>query len=117
MALTWDFKNKVGEAIIKQKDEEFILNLYNGNAYLIFVYEYTDSKTGDDMYNLWTFWADKVHAKNCLGITKKYDNIYDEKIVKFRFDKTKCKNVEEIIGLIVKAFDNIDIEVYSSESN
>lgn len=118
MALEWNFKKKVGEAIIKQKDTTYTVNLYNGNAYLIFIYEYVDEKTGNNMYSLWTFWGDKVHAKNCLGITKGHDNIYEDefdKIIKFRFNKTKCRNVNEIIGLIVKAFDNIDIEVYTEE--
>lgn len=118
MALTWDFKEKVGEAVIRQGDSKFTVNLYNGNAYLIFIYEYKDSETNKDMYTLWTFWGDKSHAKNCLGLSKGKTNIYVDDyndITTIRLDKKKCRNVYEIVGLVSKAFDNITIEIYTSE--
>ena len=75
------------------------------------------------MYRLYSFWADKVHAKKLLGITKnrygKKENIYDgyDKFTKFRFNKTHCRDLGEIVGLIVKAFDNIEIEIYQEGEN
>ena len=119
MALTWDFRNKCGEATLVQGDREFTLNLYQGNAYLIFLSEWKED--GQDMYSLNSFWADRDHAKILLGLKKNYDgekvNIYDEdwsRVTKFRFNKEKMREKEfyEIIGMIAKAFDNIDIEIY-----
>lgn len=117
MALTWDFKERCGEAVLKQGDREFILNLYQGNAYLIFLSEWEED--GNHMYSLYSFCSDKTHAKILLGLQKNLDgkkvNIFDEdgnRITKFRFNKAHCRNTEELIGLIAKAFDNIDIEVY-----
>ena len=44
MALQWNFKDKCGEAVLVQNNEdktrEFTLNLYVGNAYLIMLSEY-----------------------------------------------------------------------------
>lgn len=119
MALTWDFKKKCGEAILRQGDRDFTLNLYQGNAYLIFLSEWEED--GKQMYSLNSFWADRDHAKILLGLKKNYDgnfdNIYDEdwsRIIKFRFNKENMRDKEfnEIIGMIAKAFDNIDIEIY-----
>lgn len=115
--LTWDFKKKCGEVTLMQGDREFTLNLYQGNAYLIFLSEYEED--GKSMYSLYSFFADKTHAKRLLGLQKNLDgvkeNVFDghDKFTKFRFNKTNCRDLEEIIGLIVKAFDNIDIEIYT----
>jgi len=69
--LTWDFKKPIGRVDVTQKGNKATYNLYQGNAFMIMLWE--DSK----QYQLITFWADEKHAKNCLGLTKGYDNIYD----------------------------------------
>ncbi len=114
MALNWEWKNKCGEAIVEQNGEEYVLSLYQGNAYLIFINEYKED--GKNMYSLWSFWADKEHAKICLGLSKKSDtsNIYTEyesRIREFRFFKSKTKHLSEMIGLLVKAFDDVVISI------
>lgn len=116
MSLNWSWNEKCGEAVFEQHDKEFTVNLYQGNAYLIFLYEYKDKETGHDMYNLWTFWADKTHAKRCLGLEKGYENLYSDardKLKKIRINKAKCSKASEIVGLLVKAFDDLVIEIYS----
>lgn len=117
MALNWNWNEKCGEAVFEQNfngTKEFTVSLYQGNAFLIFIYEYKEDD--NDMYSLWTFWADKVHAKRCLGLEKGYENLYNDgrdKLKKIRLNKAKCSNVSEIVRMLVKAFDDLTIEIYS----
>lgn len=115
MALTWDWNKKVGEAVVSQNGKEYTLNLYQGNALLIFLSEYEED--GKDMYSLWSFWADKEHARSCLGLSKKTDTsnmytAYESQVVKFRLDKG-MKDFAYIISLIARAFENVAIEIYT----
>lgn len=123
MALHWDWNEKCGEATLVQvvqdgKEHEFKLGLYTGNAFLIMLSQWQED--GKDMWNMFSFWADKAHMKNCLGLNKKegytenmYDvNVYRGRITKFRLNKTKCRYIKDIVAALVQAFDNIDIEIY-----
>lgn len=114
MALNWSWSEKCGEAVFEQRGKEFTVNLYQGNAYLIFIYEYEED--GNNMYNLFTFWADKVHAKRCLGLEKGYENLYSDerdKLKKIRINKSKFSKTSEMVGLLAKAFDDLVIEIYT----
>ena len=113
MSLNWSFKEKVGEAVIRQGDKNFKLNLYQGNAFLIFLSEWEED--GKEKYQLYLFFADKVHAKNCLGLVKGYDSIFDDgnKIVKIRLNKKKYSYTKDLVDMLIKAFDEIQIEIYS----
>ena len=125
MSLNWSWKEKCGEATIldTMRDEEpkpFNVSLYTGNAYLIMLYEWEED--GKELWNMFSFWADKDHMNHCLGLNKKKDpesyNIYDtpyRKLTKIRLDKDKCGHIKDIIPALVKAFDNITIEVYTSK--
>lgn len=126
MALTWNWDNKVGEAIFARKmhsgeTKEFTTNLYEGNAYLVFIYEWKEDDT--EKYNLQGFFLDKAHMKRCLGIDKRSKDTYGHNtyatdgnpLVKIRFNKAKSSNYKEIIPAFIEAFDNIDIEVYTEE--
>ena len=123
MALFWDWNKKIGEMEVAQTHENdsrrLTFNLYNGNACLIMIYEWTELD-GKEKYNLHGFFVDIQHMKNCLGLNKKggyEENIYFtpyERAVKFRFSK-KCRDLKKIVPLIVEAFDNIDIEIYTEE--
>lgn len=124
MALVWDWSEKCGEAIWVErrgdKDVEFTLSLYEGNAFLIILNEYTDKETGKEMYNLFSFFLDEQHMKNCLGLGKGADksNMFCEdgqRMKAFRINKSRCRNINKIVPLLVKAFDNIDISIYSEE--
>lgn len=117
MALNWSWSEKCGEAVFEQtfdETREFTTSLYQGNAYMIFIYEYKEDDK--DMYSLWTFWADKTHAKRCLGLEKGYENLYNDgrdKLKKIRLNKAKCDNLAGLVGMLVKAFDDLTIEIYS----
>lgn len=113
MALHWKWDKKIGEATLVQGDREFFLSLYDGNAFLIMLYEYTAD--GKDVYDLFGFFVDKQHAKNCLGLTKGYENLYNGengKITKLRLSK-EYRYLKDLTAMLVKAFDDITIEIYS----
>ena len=118
MALQWNWNESVGTAVIESKHEnevkEIPITLYEGNAYLIMLHEY--NKDGTDVYDMVSFFCDKTHMNNCLGITKGLHNILDEdycRLKKIRLNKKKSHYYKTIISALVKAFDNIEIEIYS----
>ena len=116
MALNWNWSDKVGTVTFESNGKEFTENLYEGNAYLIEIYEYEEN--GKDMYQLQGFFADKEHAERCLGIKKGYEtygnNMYEQD--KFRWKTVrlskKYRHLKELTGMLIKAFNNITIEVY-----
>ena len=125
MALTWEWKEKCGEITLEQKNEsgdwrQFPLSLYKGNAFLIMLAE----NDADNTYQVFGFFADKEHAKACLGLTRsksKHDtggNLYDTPYMRFtkiRLNKAKYPYAKELVSLLAQAFDNITIEIYSEE--
>lgn len=128
MSINWLWENKCGEATIKQLrkngDEsawdEFTVSLYEGNAFLIMLYEYKDDE-GQEMYNMFSFFVDKTHAKKCLGLQKNEDgeivNMFDDnwqKLTKLRINKAKCR-YKDIVSMFAQAFDNLTIEIYNEE--
>lgn len=117
MALNWRWNEKIGTATIFNYDKEVEYNLYQGNAFLIMLYEY---KEGDkDMYTLHNFFVDKEHAKNCFGLSKDYtENIFNTEnyqLRKIRINKGKYKYTRDLVNMLIKAFDNIDIEIMSDK--
>ena len=119
MALHWLWKDKCGEATFRQtlgdKSQDFTVSLYQGNAFLIFIYEYEEN--GQNMYTLYNFFNDEAHAKRCLGLDKNYpeENIFNrgrDRLMKIRLDKSKCTKPQKILDLFIKAFDELDIELY-----
>jgi hypothetical protein len=122
MALHWQWDEKCGEATLVQmypdeEDREFKLGLYTGNACLIMLSEWEED--GESMWNMFSFWADKDHMKNCLGLNKKQgytDNMYAtpyQKITKVKLNKKKCRYFKDIVAALAQAFDDLTIEVVS----
>lgn len=116
--LQWDWKNKVGEVEIFNHDRTVTYNLYQGNAFLIMLYEYEED--GKDMYSMHNFFADETHAKRMFGIDKKWetygDNIFNRpkyKMQKIRINKNEYgfKNTKKLVNMLLEAFDDIEIEV------
>ena len=121
MALNWRWDSKIGEATFEQtfdgeETRKFTISLYEGNAFLIFIDEYKD-KDGNNMYNMFSFFVDETHAKNCLGITKGTYNLFNDvtKLTGIRINKAKSRNWKKIVNLLTRAFDNITIELYTEE--
>lgn len=124
MALTWNWDKRVGTATLVQKHEEgketeYSISLYEGNAFLIFIHEYEED--GKEKYELISFWGDKRHMLNCLGLNKKEgftENLYvtpAQEYTKFRLNKNKCRHINDIIPALVRAFDKLTIEIVSGE--
>lgn len=131
MALRWDWKEKIGELTIKQKSIEdgkevwnrFKIHLYEGNALLIMLYDYKLTGSNEKMYDLWSFWSDKTHAKRMLGLDKRWKDTYgkntyvsaSQAVTRIRINKAKSRNWKEIVALMSEAFDDIQIELYTKE--
>lgn len=120
MALQWHWNEKVGEAVfdniyLSDPTKEVTINLYEGNALLIMINEYKDKETGNDMYDLFGFFSDKTHMNRCLGLVKGYDNIYAShgRLKRISFNKAKSRNYNQIIPALIKAFDDIEIKIYT----
>lgn len=116
MGLNWLWSMKCGEVkAVNHNGKEYKLSLYQGNAEMIFVYEYEED--GRNMYTVSSFWSDAEHAKRCLGINKNADkenrNIHDN-IKEWTFYKDKMRDMSKIIGWLVKAFDEVTIHIEKS---
>ena len=124
MALVWNWNEKCGEATFRRKTDdgtrEYTCNLYKGNAYLIFLYEY--EKDGDKMYTLAGFFADRDHMKRMFGIDKRSkdtygNNLYNdehEQLIKMRLNMNilETKQINEIVKALSEGFSDITIELY-----
>ena len=108
MAVTWEWKDKMGTVdYVRDDGESFSCNLYNGNCMMVMLYEYTDDN-GAEMYTLMSFFSDKAHAKRMLGLDKTYhygSNAIDEGFrhpAKFRLDAS-YKDAREMAKLLIDA--------------
>lgn len=126
MALHWLWKDKCGEITLVQsfpeeKNKEFTISLYTGNAYLIMLHEFVNEK-GVEVYEMFGFFSDKQHMLNCLGLNKKDDytsNMYQspyQRFTKLRINKAKYSHTKELIAAFVEAFTEITIEVYEDKT-
>ena len=107
--LRWDFDRKCGELDILAKGvKPYTLNLYQGNAYLIMVHEYEEN--GKKYYELYSFFADKDHMNNCLGITKGHDNIFGNELKAIRLN-TENTHLWEIAKAFGKAYNGTDFTI------
>ena len=105
--LVWSWSDKCGEL----KCGKSTLNLYEGNALMILISEWTNDE-GTEQYTVWSFFGDKEHAKNCLGLSKGHENIYAdcpwEKLTLYR---SKSHNWKQFVELAAKAFPEIEIHL------
>ena len=116
MALNWNWEDKIGTIDIFNVDEVRTYSLYQGNAFLIMLWEYEEN--GKEMWSMHSFFVDKEHAKNMLGLSKGFDtNAMNEErycIKKIRLNKTKYRYTKDLVDMLLKAdFKDITIEIYS----
>ena len=65
-------------------------------------------KVGDE-YQLTSFWCDKEHMRNCLGLTKGHENIYEQdgcRLVELSIEKAKSPNWKAIVQSVAVAFEH-----------
>lgn len=121
MSVNWSWKEKIGAMYIKQLNKEvgdfkFKVNIYHANCLGALIYDYKDEETKEDMYRFWGFWNDIEHLKNCLGLKKGYDNIYNDNgyqvvlKVKLNVYYKKCLKIADCFA---KA--GIKVELYYKE--
>lgn len=116
--LQWDWDKKVGEVEIYNRDKTVTYNLYQGNAFLIILYEYKEN--GKDMYSMHNFFEDETHAKRMFGLDKKYKDTYGKnafnqtryKMKKIKINKRNYSYTKKLVSMLVEAFDHITIEIY-----
>ena len=62
-----------------------------------------------------SFWLDKDHMKNCLGLNKKGGHTrnihFDSR--KFKLNKAKCRYWKQIVQALAEAYDDEEIELYT----
>lgn len=111
MALVWDWKKLSGTITENNYGKDVTFNFYEGNAMMIVLNEYKD-ENGTDMYNLHWFFCDEAHAKNCLGLAKGKDNMFEPGQVKrLVIYRENCRQWEKIVWLFAKAFPDVEIVV------
>ena len=126
MALHWSWNEKCGEGTfvqtIQEKEREFTVSFYEGNAFLIMLNEFKDDD-GTDVYTMYNFFADKDHAKRCLGLAKNSDgekwnilSAHGTTWKKIRLNKAKSHNWKQLVTMFAQAFDNITIEIYTENN-
>ena len=108
MSLNWNFNKPAGLWVITPDNKpSYTLHLYCGNAYLIVL-----SETKEE-YNLVTFWCDKDHMKNCLGLSRGYHhNIHSDWEGSHIFlYEDNCPHARQIADALFRAFENITVTV------
>lgn len=98
MALNWNWKDKMGKMTIEQNGKEHVINIYAGNCLAIFLNEFKDKETGEDMYNLYDFFADKQHVKN---IKKDKGKVFFADIKSVELDM-RFKSAKDLLNIFLE---------------
>lgn len=112
MAVTWEWKNKIGYYITKDVIDEKLwkVDLYSGNCLGVEIWHYPDN---DNQYIFQGFWNDEKHLENMLGLNKQFkDNMY-KNVTEIHLYSTysKCWNIAKRfakVGIKVIIEKNID---------
>ena len=127
MSLNWLWSEHCGEITFEQNWDdgvhEFTVQLYEGNAFLIMLNEWT-GEDGKGRWTMWNFFADKEHAKKCLGLQKNWDgekrNLHNDgmcRFTKIRINKARHSQWKDVVTMFAQAFDNITIEVFTEKES
>lgn len=111
MSLNWNWDEKFAVATytinIGGKPTEYTVNWYEGNAWMIEIFE-----GSDDTYTVRSFWCDEEHMMRCLGLRKGYNMVTGyEALTKLRIDKTKTHHFKKLVAALAQAHDNLTIEI------
>lgn len=94
MAVTWEWKNKIGYYITKDVIDEKLwkVDLYSGNCLAVEIWHYPDN---DNEYIFQGFWNDEKHLENMLGLNKQFkDNMYENVTeIHLYSSYSKCWNI------------------------
>lgn len=113
MALIWDWDKKIGEIEVydARANKDYILNLYEGNAMLIALYERIEG--GMREYALHWYFADKEHARNCLGLNKGHVSIFDDGyLIALHLDNiAESRYWDKILEYFLKAYPKLKVTI------
>ena len=127
MPLIVDYNKKIGEATFVRsgggETEEVTYDLYRGNAFLVFIYEYRD-KDGETVRDLHNFFADEAHAKIMFGLKPDYKgeknnhmNTPSYCLKRITIDATRYDYAKKLISILCDAdFDHIEIVLNNERS-
>lgn len=87
----------LGKMIIEQNEKEFEIQIRQGNCLAVFIYEFKNEQ-GDDMYGLYSFFADEQHLKN---IIKNNNKVFFDNVVSIELN-CKYKECLKMLKHIVK---------------
>lgn len=107
MSINWNWKDKIGELVIDNYGKEYTINVYECNGLAVFIHEWEENEI--EKYELYGFFADENHMKNCLGLTKGYENMYANTFKKITLKQ--CKTTIKLLQAFVKAKWENDIEI------
>ena len=112
MAIRWDFKEKCGEVVDHDGN---VHNWYEGNALMIITNEWkTDD--GRELYSMWGFFVDREHLKNCCGINKGCENMFEgEEWQELSIDTKYCHYWKDIIPALLKVMPHCKITITRSD--
>jgi len=118
MIIVGNWDEHAGKAVIEEHGNIFNINLYEGNCFLIGVYEYEDEK-GDTREQLMWFFCDENHARIMLGLKKGNDGVKENRLGEDYFRhvtlyRDRCRNIGKIARLFAEAC-NITIEIAEKE--
>lgn len=110
MALTWNWKDKIGTMTERRNEEETTYNIYKSNGLFVALYEWEENE--EKLYQMCSFALDKTHLQNMLGLKNGYtENIFSSTI-KLTLDMEH--NTSKIIAeqfIKAKFDDNLIIEL------
>lgn len=107
MSIRWDFNCPSGTVTMTDGQT---FRWFTGNALMIVLNEWKENN--EEYYSLNWFFADIDHAKNCLGISKGYENIFKSTgvgISEITISLEQCYEWKRFIPLLIKAFPDIVI--------
>lgn len=96
MSINWNWKDKIGELEVSGIHRDIILNIYEGNAVMIFLYEYEED--GKELYQMYNFICDVQHLRRCVANGDGYFADWKE----LRLHKWS-KNIETIASICARA--------------
>ena len=109
MALTWEWSELSGTITENNYGKDVTFNFYEGNAMMIVLNEFKD-EDGTDRYNLHWFFCDEAHAKNCLGLAKGKESMFEPgQVKKLVIYRDNCHQWEKIVKVFTKAFPDVEI--------
>ena len=104
MSLNWRWEDKMGTCVVDgYKNGELTeveCILYDCNGLFVSLFEYKEN--GEDYYNMADFAADESHSKNCLGLTKGYEDSDKNYVHEYRLNMN-FKNAQKMAKCLMQA--------------